>query len=57
LEEAIELYARDKKDEGFDILKKTSGCWKREETAAETAAKVRSRFSESFSRHQDDGSQ
>ena len=53
LEEAIEQYARDKKDEGFDILKETSGCWNRKESAAETAEKIRSRFSKSFSRYRD----
>ena len=57
LEEAIEQYARDKKDEGFEILKETSGCWNRKESASETAEKVRGRFSESFSRHRNEGPQ
>ena len=57
VEEAIEQYAEEKKDQGFDILKETSGCWNRKESAAETAQKVRGRFSESFSRHRNEGPQ
>jgi predicted DNA-binding protein len=51
IEEAIERYARDKKDEGFDIFEATSGCWKEEEFPEATAEKVRTAFSESFKRH------
>lgn len=51
IEEAIERYARDKKDEGFEIFEVTSGCWKRDESPEETAEKVRTAFSESFKRH------
>jgi predicted transcriptional regulator len=51
IEEAVEQYARDRKDEGFDILEETSGCWERDEEPEETAEKVRKTFSDAFKRH------
>ena len=52
IEDAIEKYAEEKKDKGFDILTETSGCWKREESPGEIAAETRRKFSANFTRHQ-----
>ncbi len=52
IEDAIEKYAEDKKDRGFDILTETSGVWKREETPQEIAAETRQKFIANFKRRQ-----
>ncbi len=51
IEEAIEKYAEEKKDAGFDILKETSGCWVREESVQGTIVNARDSFTETFKRH------
>jgi predicted transcriptional regulator len=51
IEDAIEKYAEEKKDKGFDILTQTSGAWKREETPGEIAAETRQEFTANFKRH------
>ncbi len=53
IETAIQLYAqRIETVSKMDVFKQTSGAWKRQESAQELIKKSRSKFNESFSRHQ-----